>query len=187
MAAPPGYDPVARALHWGVAAMVLALLLLGLGMDELPRGAARRSARLLHEGLGVAALALALLRLGWAAVRPRPALPGTGLPAMAARLGHAALLLLTLAVPLSGMARNWARGGAVDLFGFAWMPPFAIPGGRAWGEVHEALAWSLAALVALHLAAVAWHHWVQRDDTLARMLGRRPGRPPGGGTVTPLS
>jgi cytochrome b len=44
---------------------------------------------------------------------------------------------------------------------------------RVLGEVHETLAWWLVALVALHVAAAAWHRLVLRDDVLGRMLPAR--------------
>jgi cytochrome b561 len=35
---------------------------------------------------------------------------------------------------------------------------------------HETLAWTLGAVVALHVAAALKHHFVLKDDTLRRML-----------------
>jgi cytochrome b561 len=35
---------------------------------------------------------------------------------------------------------------------------------------HEALAWVLAAVVALHVVAALKHHFMLRDDVLRRML-----------------
>jgi len=41
-------------------------------------------------------------------------------------------------------------------------------------QVHQWLNWSLAALVAIHVAAALKHHLIDRDATLLRMLpGRR--------------
>ena len=45
---------------------------------------------------------------------------------------------------------------------------------KALGEqlklVHESLNWTLAVLVAVHVAAALRHHFVDRDDVLHRML-----------------
>ena len=47
--------------------------------------------------------------------------------------------------------------------------------GRLFQIAHQGLAWGMAILVLLHLAAALKHHWVDRDGTLARMLpGPRP-------------
>ena len=40
------------------------------------------------------------------------------------------------------------------------------------GEIHEILAWTLMGLVALHALAALKHHFIDRDATLLRMLGR---------------
>ena len=40
------------------------------------------------------------------------------------------------------------------------------------GDVHEWLAYTLIALVTLHAGAAVKHHFIDRDDTLKRMLGR---------------
>jgi cytochrome b561 len=35
---------------------------------------------------------------------------------------------------------------------------------------HAWAAWGLLALLAAHIAAALWHHWVRRDGVLAAML-----------------
>ena len=47
--------------------------------------------------------------------------------------------------------------------------PFA----HAAGEVHEALAWALYALLGLHILGTAYHLIVKRDGALDRMLPRQ--------------
>jgi cytochrome b561 len=84
---------------------------------------------------------------------------------------HWALAILTFAVPLSGLLDRWARGRAVTVFGGLPLPaPFTIPGGSAWGEVHEALASVMLALIAVHVAAALWHQFILRDRALSRMV-----------------
>jgi cytochrome b561 len=36
-------------------------------------------------------------------------------------------------------------------------------------QAHFWLAWTIGAVLALHLAAVIWHRYVKRDGVLARM------------------
>jgi cytochrome b561 len=36
--------------------------------------------------------------------------------------------------------------------------------------VHRIMAWTLVALLAAHVPAALWHHFIRRDDTLRRML-----------------
>jgi cytochrome b561 len=49
------------------------------------------------------------------------------------------------------------------------------------GDVHSFLAYTLLAIVALHIAAALYHRLVLRDEVLARMLPDKastPGTPP---------
>ena len=167
-----GYGQVARALHWTAAVALIATFLLALGMDAAPRGALRDGLKVAHYTAGVLALGFGLARLGWRLFARGPALEGGVLQVLAAKGAHVALIALGIAVPLSGLAVRWARGRSVELLGgISLPPPVAIPGGRAWGEVHEAMAWGFVLVVGLHVAAVAWHALVLRDGTLRRMWG----------------
>lgn len=172
-----GYGAVSQLLHWGTAVAVAGAWIIGATMEDLPRGAARAGGLDLHATLGLVVVAAVLARLLWRAANPRPD-AGSGLMALAARAMHLALYAVMLAVPIAGLADRWARGRGVSvLFGSATLePPFAIPGGRFWGEVHEAAATLLLALIAIHVAAALWHQVVLRDGLLWRMLPRRPRR-----------
>ena len=171
-----------RAIHWASALFVLSAWVVGSTMEAFPRGAGREGAMQLHASLGVMVLGFALLRILRQAVAPPPRAEGPAWQRLAAKGMHAALVLLTLALPLSGLLDRWARGRTVSIFGGVPLPaPFDIPGGRVWGEAHEVMANLLLAVVALHVAAALWHHLVLRDGTLARMLPllrRTPPMPP---------
>ena len=39
-----------------------------------------------------------------------------------------------------------------------------------WQQTHEVLGWMLMALIAVHVLAALKHHFLERDDTLRRML-----------------
>jgi cytochrome b561 len=161
-----------RAIHWGTALLVLSAWAVGSTMEEFPRGAGRDAAMQLHYSLGVLVLGLAALRVAWRAVSPPPPAEGAAWQRLAASGMHLALLGLTVALPLSGLFDRWARGRPVSVFGGLPLPaPIPIPGGRAWGEVHEVLANLLLAAIAVHVVAALWHHFVLRDRTLSRMIG----------------
>jgi len=71
-----------------------------------------------------------------------------------------------------------AKGFPVVWFGLLPLPDLVGRDealGRLFQIAHQGLAWGMAILVLLHLAAALKHHWVDRDGTLARMLpGPRP-------------
>ena len=176
-----GWGAVTRLLHWGMAALILFQLGLGLWMTRTPDLAARFALTQTHKSWGTVIFALALLRLGWRLANPRPPLPA--MPAWqrrAARLSHAGLYALMLVLPVSG----WLFASASptqDLLGLQnlvfgrWpLPDPFVPGtprlAAAARAVHAGAAFTLAALLALHAAAALWHQFVVRDGLIARMI-----------------
>lgn len=169
------YGAPARAIHWASAFLVLSAWLVGSTMDGFPRGGGRELATQLHYSLGVLVLGAAALRVAWRAISPPPAAGGPAWQRLAAGTMHVSLLVLTVALPLTGLFDRWARGRPVTVLGGVALPaPATIPGGRAWGEAHEVLAWLLLAAIAAHVAGALWHQIVLRDGTLSRMLAARP-------------
>jgi cytochrome b561 len=79
-------------------------------------------------------------------------------------------------VPLAGWAYSSAAGFPIVVFGVWPLPDFVAPD-RALADVlkerHATLAFALAAVVALHIAAALKHHFIDRDGQLNRM---RPAR-----------
>lgn len=172
------YPAVSKGLHWGVAVLVGGLLALGFYMTGLPLSPQKLQYYSWHKWAGVSVFALAWVRLAWRWLQPAPPLPGhlPPLARMAAHAGHAALYLLMLAVPLSGWLMSSAKGVKTVWFGLVPLPDL-LARDRALGEtlagVHGALNWLLLALIAGHVAAALFHHFVHKDGTLQRMLPAR--------------
>ena len=178
------WGPVSQTLHWLVVVLVLALAVVGLSLDSLPKTPKYFWVFTLHKSLGITVLVLALARIGWRLYAGAP-LPVPGTPrwqARAAAATHWLLYALLLAMPLSG----WLYDSASGLRPFRWfglftMPKLAAPdealADRAH-ELHEWLFWVLVAAVALHAAAAFHHHLFRNDATLLRMLPRWRRSPP---------
>jgi cytochrome b561 len=172
------YGTVAQVLHWTIFVLVAFQFASAWLVDTFPRASAERAMVInLHESLGLAALTLVAIRVLWRVVNP--ALPGAGPPwqRRVARAVHAGLYVLMVAVPVAGYVTALARGHDLAWFGIA-LPPL-LGADRALSRtairVHEFLAWTLLALVGIHVAAALWHHVVARDATLRRMLPRPTG------------
>jgi cytochrome b561 len=170
------YGAVPQALHWAVAVLVLLAWLLGTFGDVLPRGPARAAGLFVHMSAGLAIVALVVVRLGWRLGDPPPLPERTALGDWAERAGqltHYALYALLIAIPVAGIVLQFARGGAVPLFGLIEIAS-PWPADRAFSrsvrEVHEVLANALMILAGIHAAAALAHHWIFRDRTLLRML-----------------
>ncbi len=90
----------------------------------------------------------------------------------AGALGHAALLILLLAMPVSGWLMSSAGGVSVRWFGLIDLPDL-VPRDALTFEMlrtlHHWLAWTLMAVLAVHVAAVIHHDLFRRDGIFRRM------------------
>jgi cytochrome b561 len=167
------FSIIQRLLHWTMAACILAMFFIGVGMVStvMPKYVALL---VTHKTLGFAILVLALIRL---AVRVRsgaPALP-KDLPTpmrLAAQLSHYALYTLMIAMPLIGWAMLSAAAYPVVLYGNVRLPAILPQSDYLhtllWGA-HFYLAFAFFALVLLHIAAALFHALVRRDGVFQSM------------------
>jgi cytochrome b561 len=167
------FTPLQRALHWLMAACILAMLFIGVGMVStiMPEYLTLVA---IHRPLGIAILVLALLRL---VVRLRDGAPS--LPAdlpevlkLAARLSHVALYALMIGLPLIGWAMLSAAAYPIVLFGGVHLPAI-LPQSDAlhallW-NAHRYLAFAFFALILMHVAAALYHALVRRDGVFGAM------------------
>lgn len=184
------FSPLQRTLHWVMAAAVLAMLFIGVGMvsTTTPKYVPLVA---IHKTLGVVILLLAIVRL---AVRLRlgaPALPAD-LPRpmrLAAHLSHYALYGMIFAMPLLGWAMMSAAAYPIVLAGDIRLPPI-LPQSDTMHALlwtaHATLAFLFFGLILMHLSAALFHGLVRHDGVLGSMLPlpslpRRPRAPAGGG------
>lgn len=171
------YTGTAMVLHWLLALAIVGTFALGVYMADLPVSPSRLKYYSWHKWAGVTILALSAVRLLWRLTHRPPAdLPAPAWQQLAAHATHGLLYLLFFAVPLVGWAYSSAAGFPVVWFGVLPLPDFVSPD-RALAELikpwHERLAWLMALLVLLHVAAALKHQFIDRDGLLDRM---RPGR-----------
>ena len=168
------FGAVAQTLHWLVAALIVYQFILA---ERAESATLFQKLGILatHKSVGLSVLALAVIRLIWRLYNVRPASPATE-PAVRrtlARLSHALLYGLLLALPISGWLMSSAANTPVSYFGRVTLPDLIAPS-EVWAErlldIHAALFWSLATVVAVHASAALYHHFVLRDDILRRML-----------------
>ena len=170
-----GYRRPARWLHWIMAALVLLMIPAGLIMVQ--KGLARPvqdALYLFHKNTGVILLGLLVIRLIHRRRHPAPDLPAT-LPhwqRRAAHLSHMALYVLLLVMPVSGYIRVRAGGFPIeglDAIGIGTLVPKSENLANAASAVHQAAAFLLIALIALHVAAALQHAMLRRDGVWSRM------------------
>lgn len=171
-----GYGAVPQMMHWITVALVILAWFLGEFDDIFPKGPARAASLFVHISAGLAVIGLLVLRLLWRFADRPPPIEHTILGAWldrAGRLTHYVLYALLIAVPISGIVLQFARGDSLPLFGLAEIAS-PWPADRAFArsvkEIHEVIANALIILAAFHAVAALVHHWVLRDRTLIRML-----------------
>ena len=175
----PRYSHIAIAFHWVLALAIVGSFSMGLYMADLPLSPQKLKLFNWHKWAGTTILALSTLRLLWRLTHRPPAdVPMPAWQQKASHTTHALLYVLFFAVPLVGWAYSSAAGFPIVWFGVLPLPDF-VPADKALAEAikpsHEILAWVMALLVLMHVAAALKHHFVDRDGLLSRMWpARRP-------------
>ena len=172
------WGTIARLFHWVLGVAIIGMIAYGWWMNHFPARADRFFYRSIHADIGYLVLLLTAIRLIWRSVNPTPEMPGD-MPrwlAIAARINHWALYLVTILVAMLGWAMSGARPpdrNYASFFGWFNVPQFTSPdkvAAGAYEDRHILFAYVLLALVVLHIAAAAWHHFVRRDRVAMRMI-----------------
>lgn len=176
------YGWIAIILHWLTAFVVLGLLGLGLYMVELDYyDPWYNRLPFLHKSVGLLFACLLLVHFLWRSfsLAPRPPDGTSRFERIAARIVHALLFALSGAIVLSGYLISTADGAGISVFDLFTVPASitTIPGqADTAGLVHRYLSYALLALLVLHIAAALKHHFIDRNNTLRRILGMRDRR-----------
>ena len=92
-----------------------------------------------------------------------------------AMIVHIALYAIFLALPIFGIALISYGGKSWCLLGFT-ISPFMTPDGvikATIKDIHETLANAGYLLISIHATAALFHHYIQKDNTLIRILPSR--------------
>lgn len=175
------YSAWVRRLHWLVFLLVAAALLLIYIHDWTARDTAlHANAKWAHMQFGIAILLVMLPRLlvrrnAGAAPPIVPAAPRWQL--LGAKAVHFVLYALLVVTPLLGITNRMWDPAAWNFLGIP-MPHVTHPDkavAKTIEGIHETFGNVLMYLAAAHALVALVHHYVQRDNTLTRML------PPAGG------
>jgi cytochrome b561 len=152
-----------RLLHWLMAACIIAMFFIGVGMVSTV-APTYLPLILIHKTLGVTLLVLVVIRLALRLHYGAPPLPADLPPAikLGARLSHQLLYGFMIVMPLLGLGMLWAAAYPVVLYGGIRIPELLPQSDRA-----HTLLWNAHFyLVLLHLAAALFHTLVRRDGVL---------------------
>jgi cytochrome b561 len=182
------FGTLAKLFHWTSAAAFMAAYIVvyvviwfmdDTSPDALP-------VLNIHWVLGLLVGFLVVPRLLWRLLDVQPDdPPGSALEHRIARLAHGVLYGLLILMPLTGYLgtgaatdfglftvtgfnETWLFNQLSQTFGWHW-EAFEAPIDAVHHFMGQWVAWGV---VAAHVAAACFHHWVRRDDVLTRMLPR---------------
>lgn len=173
------YGIIAQALHWLIAALILAQIALGVYAARLPLGIARLEWLSRHKALGITVLALVLARLAWRLIDSPPALPAS-MPSgerRAALAAHRLLYALLILAPLAGWLLASASGLSVDWFGLIRVPDLIGKSPQLVAPLklaHKGLVALLVIVLVPHVVAALRHALARKDGVMHRMLPWSP-------------
>lgn len=172
------YGGVSIILHWLMAILILAMIAVGFYMGTLEKGPEKTSIIQIHKATGILVLLLALFRWYWTLSNEKVQ-PLANWQKKDIAISHASkwlLMLMILAMPISGGLMSMFSGKAINFYGLFELPSLLEKNesvAHFFEEAHELGAIVISLLVLLHILAAVKHHFLVKDDTLNRMLGRK--------------
>jgi cytochrome b561 len=169
------YGSLLITLHWLMLLLIVAIYA-SIELRVLyPRGSAiREGMKTLHFTLGLAVFLLVWLRLYARWKSPSPAIDPRP-PRWQLAIAHTvelAIYVLMISMPLLGWLSLNADGDPVSLFGLP-LPQLIGANKQLAGQLeewHETIGNIGYGLIGVHTLAALFHHFIQRDNTLRRML-----------------
>jgi cytochrome b561 len=168
---PDRYGTVAIAIHWLAALLILIVLITGFRSAGTDDAAAKLAALRIHLPAAVLVLVLTAFRIVWWLgfdQKPDPIAGSPPAQERVARAVHVLLYIVVLGMVASGVGMMVLSGAVPIVVGAAsaslpefWRYPPRVPHGLG--------ARLMVALLAFHVAAALYHHYVRRDVSLRRI------------------
>ncbi|PJG47073.1 cytochrome B [Sphingobium sp. LB126] len=169
-----------RLIHWVMAALILTMLFIGVGMVSTV-GSAYSALLEIHRPIGAALFMLVILRLAIRLATGAPPLPAD-LPKaqqFVAKASHLLLYAAMLTMPLIGWAMLSAGGLPIVLTKALSLPailPHDLRYYFALRALHTIIALAFFTLILAHLGAALIHGLIRKDGVLRSMTfgGKHP-------------
>jgi len=169
------FGTIAKTFHWLIALGIVGMLAVGLIMADMAPSPTKMMLYGLHKSTGVVILLLVIIRLTWRFANPVPQLPRSLHPLHhhAAKLSPLALYTFMFLMPLSGFTLSQAAGYPIDVYGLFTMPTLLSKDhdiAKTAVMIHKYGAYTLIGILALHISAAFYHHFILKTNVLKRML-----------------
>lgn len=165
-------------LHWLMAAIFIAAWCIGFYSGNFLSydvdGSFKGQVITLHKNIATTIIFLVMIRIFWRYTHPVPALPDSMSPLMKtfAHLGHFALYLMLLVLPITGCLFSWSAGHPAPVLYLFEIPRLVQDDPDLLAivkPVHIYLSWFAGLLIIGHIAAALKHHFVDKDNILRSM------------------
>ncbi len=169
------YNIITRVIHWLSALCIVGLFAVGLWMVDLSYYSEwYRTAPHYHRSIGILLAIVTLFRIVWKHMSASPKPEGKAFEIVTAKLTHSAMYLLLITIFATGYLISTSDGRGIEVFDW-----FTVPGaGELFpnqsdlaGEIHFYAAWAVILIAGLHALAALKHHFIDKDNTLRKMLG----------------
>ncbi len=174
------YGLISKIMHWLIAAIIIFMIALGWYMTELDYyDPFYHDAITLHKSLGMLIFMLIFmlmcLKLIWLFISPmpKPEHNPNKFEAIAANIVHKLLWGLIILLPITGYIVSTSAGAPISFFGLFYVPSTIEVLDTTRDKIiiaHYYLAYIGAAIIALHIAAALKHHFIDKNNTLMRMI-----------------
>jgi len=176
-------SPLTLILHWSLAFIIIGLLAMGVYMTLWEAWAYYP----VHKSLGMLAFGIIIVRVGWRIRNgwPSPVGNRAATQQSLATTVHWILLISMVLQPIFGILNSGTNGYGLSFFGMELVarnidpinPDEVLPYSESWAlfahRAHQINGYLLITAIVLHVAGALKHHFIDRDATLMRMLGKR--------------
>lgn len=171
------FSPITVVLHWVVAFSLLGIFILQPMIGQAASASMQQELGRLQNLLGLLLFLVSIYRF-WARITSYHPLPvGTPNPieVIISRSVAVSLALAMVLLPIAVWASRCAGGEVVELPGGLWIPSL-LPVNQALKHVVDVLfdigASAFLAGLALHIFGAVKNHFLLKNNTLKRMLGK---------------
>ncbi len=179
---PNSFGSIAKTFHWVLALGIVGMLTVGFIMADMAPSPSKWTLYGLHKSTGVLILLLVILRFTWRLLNPVPQLPSSLKPwhHRLAKLSPLALYTLMLMMPLSGFILSQAGGHPISVYNLFTVPalfPKNPDLSQIAARIHAYGAYIFIGVLALHVSAAFYHHFILKTNVLKKMLPNWFGHP----------
>ncbi|MDQ1208020.1 cytochrome b561 [Acinetobacter baylyi] len=173
------YTRTAQFLHWIMAIIFISAWIIGFYSGNFLNyetdGSFKGDVITLHKNIATTIIFLVMIRIFWRYTHPTPELPATMSPLMKklAHLGHLALYVILVALPISGCFYSWSAGHPAPVLYLFNIPQLIGENPEIMAiakPVHVYLSWFAGLMVAGHILAALKHHFIDKDNVLKSMI-----------------